>query len=281
MVVEGWRGLGMKVSWWFGFAMALPASQKFDGTAEVGWLFNGVTLRWIDVRKGIWVGWKVRREVFGRILVTFRVLGHGLPAILLHTRLTIGVLVRLCQLGNEFWCRLVAYPCSLPRWIVSGLNFCIVLYLCLLLCCVLFALIVVDFGQSLCVCLGMPCWWDMPLLGGKPTLRWRRVIANWTLPPSGRMRIRVAGVNSGRPHTGIAVFKFISIEVPTRSSDIIFPVSDRFLKALDVGSCALRHASMCLFVYVDVSETPFGLFSFILKGFRFYVPPMYFTTVLN
>lgn len=170
-------------------------------------MFNGVTLRWIDVRKGIWIDWKVWGEVFGRMV------SHGLPDVSFPASPTMAILVRLCRFGNEFWCRLVIYPCSLPCWpvlrpcwVVFCFNLCIIFCLCLLLCCVLFVLLVVDFGQSLCVCLGMPCWWEMLLLGGNPTLgRRRRVIENWTLPPSEKMRHRVAGVNSRRPHTGIAV----------------------------------------------------------------------------
>lgn len=114
------------------------------------------------------------------------------------------------------------------------------------------------------------CWrlhslCDVSALGG-----WR-VIANWTLPPSGRMRHRVAGIKSGRPHTGIAV----GLLVLTRSTDVIFPVGHRYYQALDVTGC-VTHAIRCLFEYFDVLEIPvFQVLSlcFLLWGSGFMSPP--------
>ena len=141
------------------------------------------------------------------------------------------------------------------------------------LCCILFALIVVGFGHSRVECTVMLCWCEMPLWGDVPALWRRRVIANWTLPPSGRMRHWVACVNSGRPLTGIVV----GIPVLMRLFDVVYSVGLRFFKAVDVGICALCHASTCLFEFVAVSETLFiGMFSFITTRFWFMSPSMYF-----
>ena len=87
------------------------------------------------------------------------------------------------------------------------------------------------------------------MLGDVPALGRQRVIANWTLPPSGRMRHRVAGVNPGRPHTEIAV----GIPVLTRLSDVFFPVGYHYCLAIDMACCACL-ASWCLFHYIDVGE---------------------------
>lgn len=278
MEVERWSGLGVEVSWRFGSTLALPASHPLDGNAEVLFLsFNGVTLMWIDVGEGLWVVWKDRGVVVGWISVTLGVISLAISAL---ARPAVAVSLWLGSYGDGSWCRLAAYsgflPCWLvlrPCWVALCFNLCIVFWLCLFPCCVLFALLVVDFGYSSCDCPVLPCWWDMPLRCDNPVLGRQRVIANWTLPPSGRMRYRVAGINSVRPHTGIAV----GIPVFMRLSDVVFPVGDRFFKAVDVDISVLRHASRCLFEYVDVLETPFiGLLSFIILGFRLYVPPMYF-----
>ena len=86
------------------------------------------------------------------------------------------------------------------------------------------------------------------------------VIVNWTVPPSGRMRHRVAGVKPGRPHTGIAV----GLSVLTRLTDVIFSVGHRYCQAFDV-TVVVTHAIRCLFEYIDVSEIlVFQVFSLCL-----------------
>ena len=155
-------------------------------------------------------------------------------------------------------CWLVLRPC----WAALWFNFCIVFWFCLFLWSVLLTLLVVGIGHSSCLCPIMPCWWDMPLLGGNTALGRRQVITNWMLPPSGRMRLRVVGVNSGRPHTGIAVGIPVFMRLSDRlRSDVVFPV--------DIW---------CIFEYVDVSEAfLFEMLSFIILGFRFYVLPHVFS----
>lgn len=91
MEVERWNGLGVGVSWRFGSSLALPASHLLDGNAKVVLLsFNGVTLMWIDVGKGLWVGWKDRGVVVGWISVTIWVPSLAISAL---ARLAVAVLL--------------------------------------------------------------------------------------------------------------------------------------------------------------------------------------------
>lgn len=113
--------------------------------------------------------------------------------------------------------------------------------------------------------------WGLHSLCDVPALGRRRVIVNWTVPPSGRMRHRVAGVKSGRPHTGIAV----DLPVIMRLTDVIFPVGHRYYQAFDV-TVVVTHAIRCLFEYFDVLEIPvFQVLSlcFLLWGSGFMSPP--------
>lgn len=137
--------------------------------------------------------------------------------------------------------------CLLP-----ALIFVISFWFCLSFSWLLFLIIIVGFRQSFCDYLCNDClcrlsWWgmyslcDVLVLGG-------RAIANWTLSSNGRIRHRVFNVKSSQSCTRTTV----GLPIFMRLSNVVFLVSHRNFKALDVGVCVLCHAIRCLFDYMNI-----------------------------
>ncbi|PRQ52046.1 putative HAD-like domain, mitochondrial PGP phosphatase [Rosa chinensis] len=94
---------------------------------------------------------------------------------------------------------------------------------------------------------------DMHTLCALSSLARRRTVCliKWTQPPSGRMKLSVAGVISVRQHSGKTML-FVMMFLRYR---VIFPVCHGYVKANGVAFRAL-FANWCLLEYIDLVENP-------------------------
>ncbi|PRQ39256.1 hypothetical protein RchiOBHm_Chr4g0423141 [Rosa chinensis] len=131
-------------------------------------------------------------------------------------------------------------------------------------------------GLCVCVC----------TLSALSALGRRRVpcFVKWSLPPSGRVRLSVAG-SLRRQHSRKAVLKLtIMLRCNRVTYRVIFPLCHRYVKANRVASRAL-FASWCFFEYMYYVEIPdiisgHTLDAYCNQGFRLNVPPVYSTVSL-
>ena len=103
------------------------------------------------------------------------------------------------------------------------------------------------------------------------SLMWRRVVGKWTLPPSGRMKLRATG-SSGWLHSGKAeLFGYLWLYF-----GMIFPVCRLYCKAVGVASGAIP-TNWRVLEYMNLVETLAiiarrSLDAYCILGFRHYVP---------
>ena len=115
----------------------------------------------------------------------------------------------------------------------------------------------------------------------------RRVpcFVKWSLPPSGRVRLSVAGLVFQRQHNWIAELSDIRI-CNQVTCQLCFPLCHRSSKANRVAICVVLFANWCLFgyMYFGVVESlgiiPGFLYTYCNLGFRLHIP-LVFDSFIN